>query len=155
MSEGEADPAQSVRRLLVVALTAALVAGAGALALSLLVKVPSVSADAATPPRLFPARFTQAGFVSHPVRYGAQAAAGANRRGLTGRLPTLRANTVWLVVRCDRGTLDLQIGPATSRVACTGALAGAVALHVTAPTLAVRASVSERQSRFWGVAVYR
>ena len=146
-----ADPAQGVRRVLRVALLAAVAAGAGAYALILARPAPPVRA--VPPPRIFPLTFSEPGFVDHPVRLGTSSQVAGTARTSKQVLPS--GGTIWVVARCDTGTATVTIGALTSSTKCTGRPHGVVALDASGRDVTIAATVHAAQHSTWGVAVYR
>lgn len=143
------DPARAVRRLLVVLFVLALVAAGGAFALS------QRGIGSSTPhpaPSLFPARFSEAGFLTGDADLVTSYDAAANARRTSGTVDV--RETAYLVARCSVGTVHVVIDGLTSARACSGATVGLVALHLT-HRVTVTATVSSPQQARWGVAIYR
>jgi hypothetical protein len=143
------DPIRDVRRILLVLLAAVVLAGGLALTLALLHNSPS-GVPVVT---IFPATFSERGFVTGTVRELA-AVDGAPLRRRLGRTLPVPAGTSWLVARCDTGTLTVAIGPAHSSARCTGRPVGVVVLSSRRLQQA-SATVSAQQRGRWGVSVYR
>ena len=143
------DPARGLRRLLALLVVLALAAAGGALALS---QRGSSGSTPHRPPALFPAGFSETGFLtgSATLVSSYDAAAGSPREVAT---VTARGN-VYLVVLCGRGTMQIAVGSITSSRPCTGSPSGVLALNVT-QDVTVTATVSAPQATRWGVAIYR
>ena len=103
-------------------------------------------------PSLFPAQFAESGFVDGHVALVTSYDAAATARRATG--PITVRGTAFVVARCDRGTIRVEVGGLTSSRACTGAAAGVVAVQLArAETLVATVTTPQRGS--WGVAVYQ
>lgn len=126
----------------------ALVAAGGAFALS--------QRDTGSSPRqlpaLFPARFSEAGFLTGTADLVTSYDAVATSRRTSGAMST-RGN-IYVVATCDSGTVQVDIGGLTSAQRCTGTPVGVIALNMT-KTVQLTASVNTAQARRWGVAIYR
>jgi hypothetical protein len=142
------DPARGVRRLLTVLLVLALAAAGGAFALSQRGGGISTSPQ----PSLFPARFSEAGFLSGEVTLVTSYDAATNARRVTGTVEV--RGTAYVVARCRAGTIRLDVSGLTSSRPCTGQPVGVVALQLTR-TAQLTATVTLPQSTRWGVAIYR
>jgi hypothetical protein len=142
------DPARGLRRLMAALLLLALAAGGVAFALS--------QRGGSSPPRpqpsLFPARFSEAGFLSGEVRLVSSYDAVAGSRRLVDSVAV--RGTAYLVARCSAGTVRIVIGGLTSARPCTGAPVGVVALNLSG-RVQLAATVSAKQPSRWGVAIYR
>ena len=62
--------------------------------------------------------------------------------------------TVYVVARCQVGTVRVALGGLSSSQSCTGRPVGLVALNLTQPA-ELTATVTAAQSSRWGVAIYR
>jgi hypothetical protein len=153
--EPVADSAREVRRILVAALLAVLVAAPVATVLVL-----RGTGDAGVQPvseaHLFASTYREPGFVEKTVDLvddtDAPAATTRLHHGFGG------TGTAWLVARCDTGSITVQAGALSSSRQCTGKPVGVAALGATAASdgsLDVVATVSGPQQSRWGVAVYR
>jgi hypothetical protein len=145
---GSDDPARGVRRLLVVLLVLAIAAGGGAFALS----QRGESSPASPQPRLFVGEFFQKGFMSRPATLVSSYAADAAARTARGTVKT--RGTVYVVARCQVGTVRVVLAGLSSSQPCTGHPVGLVALNITQPG-ELTAPVTTSQSARWGVAIYR
>ena len=134
--------------MLALLLLLALIAAGGAFALS---QRGDDESPKAPPPALFPARFSEGGFLTGSAKlvssYGSLA--GSRKRTAT---VTARGN-VYLVVLCRTGTMQIEVGSITSSRPCTGSPSGVLALNLT-EDVTVTATVSATQSASWGVAIY-
>jgi hypothetical protein len=127
----------------------ALVAAGGAFALS---QRGDGSAAPSPAPGLFPARFSETGFLSGSAALVSSYDAAATVRRTSGSVST--RGTVYVVGLCRAGTLHVEIGGLTSSRACTGRPVGVIALKLTRGAQ-LTATVSLRQRGRWGVAIYR
>jgi hypothetical protein len=145
MSIQAPDPARGLRRLLLVGVLLAL-AGAG-VALGIFLARGSPSK-----PSIFPARFSESGFLSGSARldHSYDAAPGATR--VTGQLTPGR--TSYLVALCDHGGMVVKAGSVTTSQPCTGQPVGVIALQAPRAET-VTATVTEPQTHSWGLAIYR
>ena len=126
----------------------ALVAAGGAFALS----QRGGSSPAPAQPSLFPARFSEPGFLSGEVRLVSSYDAVAGSRRVTGTVDV--RGTAYVVARCTAGSVRIDVAGLSSARPCTGAPVGVVALNVTSRTR-LTASVSTSQRSTWGVAIYQ
>jgi hypothetical protein len=149
------DPSQEVRRIILVALLAVLVAAPIALVL-MLRDTESADLPAAASVQLFDSSFRETGFVAHSVKLDDDLTAAASTTRL--RHDFGGGETAWVVARCDTGSVTVQVGALSSSRDCTGKPIGVAALDASTATdgpLEVVATVSEPQGSTWGVAVYR
>jgi hypothetical protein len=154
-SERVEASAREVRRILVVALLAVLVAAPVA-AVLVLRSGDSEGQSAAARTRLFPASFRETGFVAEPVSLLDAVDTAGTRTEL--RHEFAGADTAWVVARCDTGSITVQTGAVSSSRECTGEPVGLAVFRGTRLTdrpLDVVATVSNPQRSSWGVAVYR
>lgn len=147
-SQDSEDPARGLRRLLALLVLLALVAAGGAFALS---QRGSNGSAKALPPALFPARFSETGFLSGSATLTASYDAAASARRRTATI-TARGN-VYLVVLCRTGTMQIAVGSITSSRPCTGKPDGVLALNLT-QDVTLTATMSTAQAARWGVAIY-
>jgi len=148
-ASGSDDPARGVRRLLVVLLVLAVAAAGGAFALS---QRGDSSPSRSPQPRLFADEFSQTGFLSGTASLISSYDAAAAARTARGTVKT--RGTVYVVARCQAGTVRVVLGGLSSSQPCTGAPVGLVALNLTQPAQLV-ATVTAAQRTRWGVAIYR
>ena len=155
--EAAEESAREVRRILVVALLAVLVAAPIAVVL-VLRGTDGGSTPASAEVDLFATTIREQGFVGEPVTLVDDAAAAATTTRLRHRFGGSGSGTAWLVARCDTGSITVQAGALSSSRQCTGKPVGVAALGADADTedaLDVVATVSRPQRSAWGVAVYR
>lgn len=148
-SPNSEDPARGLRLLVGALLVLALVAGVGAFVLS---QRGSSSPAPRPQPPLFPARFSEAGFLSGEVRLVTSYDAGARSPRVTGSVDV--KGTAYLVARCAAGTVRVAVAGLTSARPCTGAPVGVVAINLTR-TSRLTATVSSPQTSRWGIAIYQ
>jgi hypothetical protein len=157
VSGPSADPVREVRRIVLVVLVAVAAAAVAALLLGLRDPEGGRPAGAASDRPEVPATFREAGFVDGSVRLVAASGAASDAVRL-GHVFSA-AGAVWLVARCDRGTVTVRTGAVTSSRPCIGRPVGVTALAVGdaggAGQLDVVATVSGAQRSAWGVALYR
>jgi hypothetical protein len=154
-----AEPAEAsareVRRILVAALLAVLVAAPIATVL-VLRGTGSGSTPAAAEVDLFAPTFREVGFVAEAVTLVDDASVVATTTHL--RHAFGGSGTAWLVARCDTGSITVQAGALSSSRQCTGKPVGVAAIGPSTDAeaaLEVVARVSRPQRSAWGVAVYR
>jgi hypothetical protein len=142
------DPARGLRRLLALLVLLALAAAAGAFALS------QRGSGSTKPhlPALFPARFTETGFLSGDATLVSSYDGGASATRTTATV-TARGN-VYVVVLCRTDIVRIAVGSLTSTRDCTGSPDGVLALNLT-QDVQLTATVSKPQGARWGVAIYR
>jgi hypothetical protein len=151
MTDDRVAEQQSVRRIFIAALAAALVAAAVAFTLEL---VNNDSRSHGPTGSLLPPTFRQVGFVDHAVRRKQSAGFTADRR--SARLQIAAASgPLYVVVRCDAGRIQVETGALTSGQACTGKLVGVVALATLRRATRLDVTVSQPQQRTWAVGIYR
>lgn len=141
------DPARGVRRLMAVLFVLALAAAGGAFALSQRGDEPSTPSK----PSLFPARFSEAGFLVGQVSLVTSYDATASARQVTGTVDV--RGTAYVVARCNAGTIRIDVSGLTSSRPCTGQPIGVAALELTR-TAELTTTVTAKQSTSWGVAIY-
>jgi len=103
-------------------------------------------------PALFPARFSETGFLEGEASLVSSYDAAATARRTTGSVEIKGA--AYVVARCSVGTIRIAVGALTSSQPCTGDPVGVVALQLSAPTTLI-ATVTAPQTSRWGVAIYR
>lgn len=154
--QGIEESVQEVRRIFLVVLAAVALAAAAAYVLLLRDDGADDAVNRAAASRLFPVTFREAGFVGRPVhRIDTAEVEGTTKLGDTF---SGGASTLWLVARCDSGSVTVQVGSLSSSRRCTGQAVGVAALDSSTATegrLDVIATVSRPQRSAWGVAVYR
>ena len=147
MSSEEAlpDPARGLRRWVAIGLVLAL-AGAGA-ALGIV-----VTQGSSAPKRsIFPARFSESGFLSGSARLDHSYDVAATRMHVTGALTAGR--TSYIVALCDRGGMVVHAGSLTTSQPCTGRPEGVITLKAS-KTVTLTATMTEPQTDNWGLAIY-
>ena len=147
---GDIDVTRGPRRLLALLLILALVAAAGALALSLRDRSP----EKAELPPLFASTFSDATFLTGKAHLTASRDAPAGSRRLPDGIALSTGGTAYVVARCDSGKVTVRAGALTSSRPCTGRPVGVVALQMGSRAQ-LTATVSEPQSQRWGIAIYR
>jgi len=103
-------------------------------------------------PPLFPARFTETGFLSGDATLVSSYDGAASATRTTATV-TARGN-VYVVVLCRTGIVRIAVGSLTSTRECTGSSDGVLALNLT-QDVQLTATVSTPQGTRWGVAIYR
>jgi hypothetical protein len=142
---------QSVRRIFVVALLLALLAGAAALA----VELASVPSGAPSLPTLLPATFRQSGFTEDVAHARQRETVRASERRNALRTHQPARTVVYVVARCDTGRVTAKLGGLTSATACTGRPVGVVRLTLTKPGVTLTVTVDRAQRSPWAVGIYR
>jgi len=140
------DPARGLRRLLVVGLLLAL-AGAG-VALGFFL----TRSSTATKPPIFPAQFSESGFVAGSVRLDMSYDADAAQSRVTGELAA--GTTSYIVALCDHGGMVVTAGSLTTSQPCTGHPVGVINMKA-GRTTTLTATVTQPQTHRWGLAIYR
>lgn len=143
------DPARGLRRLVAGLLLVALLAAVGAFVLS---QRGSSSSSPRPRPSLFPARFSETGFLTGAVRLVSSYDAPASSRRLSGSVDV--RGTAFVVARCTAGTVRIVIAGLTSARPCTGGPVGVVAVKLARKSR-LTASVGASQTTSWGVAIYQ
>jgi hypothetical protein len=147
------DPARAVRRIAIVALTAVAIAAGVALALGLHHVGPQPVANRT--PSIFPATLTDRGFFDGRARLVSARTRPASTSAVAIDLTVPVGTTVYVVGRCDAGSLHLVVEGTRSDGACSAGPVGVMALEVTRPSTHITAAVSARQHSWWGLAIYR
>lgn len=148
------ESAREVRRIVVAALLAVLVAAP--IATVLVLRGADDGGTPAADAELFPSSFREPGFVAETVSLGDSATVAAGTAQLRHEFEGTA--TAWIIARCDAGSITVQVGSVSSSRQCTGRSVGLVAVGAetgAGPSLDVVATVSRPQRSAWGVAVYR
>ena len=139
------DPTRGVRRLLLVGLLFALAGAGAALGIFLTRSSPS------TAPSIFPAHFSESGFLSGSARLDRSYDGTPGETRVTGQLTT--GGTSYIVALCDHGGMVVTAGSLTTSQPCIGRPVGVIALQVPR-TETITATVTDPQIHNWGFAIY-
>ena len=142
---------QSVRRVFLLALALALLAGAVALVVELASHPSSSTADSS----LLPTVFRQAGFADGALHLRQQATVPSSDRRHELHTTEGEGSVVYVVARCDRGRVTVRLGGLTSAAACTGRPVGLVRLTLAPGGAALVVTVDRPQRDDWAFGLYR
>jgi hypothetical protein len=151
MTDDSVAEQQSVRRIFIVALAAALVAAVVAFTVELAI---SDSRSHGPNASLLPLTFQQPGFIDRPVRRIATVEMSATSRAGVLRVPR-GAGPLYVVARCDAGRVRATLGALSAAQQCRGSAVGVVVLGLVHPPASLHVDVSRAQDNRWAVGIYR
>ena len=145
---------QSVRRIFLIALGAALVAAGIAYGVEL---AGSPAAPAAARPSLLPLTFVERGFADHVLQRVAtvELTAGSRNGALRVTDWPSGSRSVYVVARCSAGSVRVVSGALSASRPCSGQPTGVVVLGLVHPPLRLEVTTTEPQPHRWAVGVYR
>ncbi|HET7529465.1 MAG TPA: hypothetical protein VFJ98_00745 [Mycobacteriales bacterium] len=145
---------RGVRRIFLVALAAALVAAAVTLSLEL-ARQPASTAGSPAASSLLPQTFRQPGFADGTLHRQRQVTLPGTVLRRTLQVGEPAGSVVYVVARCDRGTVTVRLGGLTSSQRCTGRPVGLVRLTLSADGVGLDVSVDQPQLSSWATGIYR